>query len=411
MKRKTSSRPKTVLSREKELKIFREIINILNSNLDINIILHNIISLMMEFTKADSCFLYVMDKSSRELVLAASSNPHPGVLRQLRLKIGEGITGWVAKERQTVVIPENAYKDPRFKVFSMLPEDRYKCFVGIPILLNDDVVGVINFQHKSKKKYAKSTLTTLETIAKMVSGLIRNAWLYEEMRVKNLHLESILTLSKRLISSSSLDEILDLVVNILSDVMSSPICSVMLINEKKRVLEIKAAKSLIEDYREKPPIRVGEGITGKVVEEKKMAIVKNVLEEPDFKMKDIAEKQGLRSMISMPMIVRSKAVGAINVYSKEEKDFSEDEISWLEVIANQSAIAIENARLESDTKASKEALEARKLIERAKGIIMKELNLGEEAAYRLIHKKSMDSCRPMKEIAQAIILSRELSNA
>lgn len=411
MKKKTSSRTKTVLSREKELKIFREIINILNSNLDINIIFHNIISLMMEFTKADSCFLYVMDKSSRELVLAASSNPHPGILRQLRLKIGEGITGWVAREKQTVVIPENAYKDPRFKVFSVLPEDRYKCFVGIPILLNDDVVGVINFQHKAKKRYARSTLATLETIAKMVSGLIRNAWLYEEMRLKNLHLESILTLSKRLISSSSLDEILDLVVNILSDVMSSPICSVMLINEKKGVLEIKAARSLIEDYRKKPPIKIGEGITGRVVKEKKMAIVRNVLEEPDFKMRDIAEKQGLRAMISMPMIVRARAVGAINVYSKEEKDFSEDEISWLEVIANQSAIAIENARLESDTKASKEALEARKLIERAKGIIMKELNLGEEAAYRLIHKKSMDSCRPMKEIAQAIILSRELSNA
>ncbi len=408
---KKTIRAKSRLSKEKELKVLRQVIEILNSDLDHNIIFHNIISMMLEYTRADSCFLYILDRKANELVLVASSNPHPRILRKIKLKVGEGVTGWVAEKKEPVLIPEKAFQDPRFKVFTALPEDRYEAFVGIPIILKDRVVGVINFQHKAKKRYSKATIESLVTIAQLVSGLIRNAWLYEEMREKTLHLESIFRISKTIISSHSLDEILSLIVEVISDVMSSPICSIMLVNEKKRVLEIKATQSLDEEYRKKPPLKVGEGISGKVFAEKRPAVISNVLDHPDFKMADIARKQGLKAMVSVPMVVRGEAIGVINVYSQQEKAFSPEEVSWLQVIADQAAIAIENARLEQDSKNAKEALEARKLIERAKGILMRELNLSEEAAYRLIHKKSMDTCRPMKEIAQAIILSREVSNA
>ncbi len=399
------------MPKHKELQLLRRIVEIANSDLDLNIVLHNIIALVVELTKADSCFLYILDKKNNELVLSASSNPHPRILRKIKLKLGEGLTGWVAEKKEIVVIPQKASEDPRFKMFNSLPEDKYESFVGIPILLRDEVVGVINFQHKNRKRYSKDLLSTLSMVAQLVSGVVKHAWLYEEMRNKSLHLESIFRISKAIITANSLDEILQLIVEVVAEVMSSPICSIMLLNKKKSVLEIKATQSLSEAYRRKPPIKVGEGISGQAFLEKRPIMVKNVIQHPEYQMKEIAKKEKLKAMLSVPMVFRNSPIGVINVYSSQEKDFSKDEVVWLQVIADQAAIAIENARLEQDSRAVREALEARKLIERAKGILMKELNISEEAAYRLIHKKSMDSCRPMKEIAQAIILSREVTGS
>jgi AmiR/NasT family two-component response regulator len=78
------------------------------------------------------------------------------------------------------------------------------------------------------------------------------------------------------------------------------------------------------------------------------------------------------------------------------------------MVANQAAVAVENTHLMKEAIKAKEALEVRKLIERAKGILMRLSNLSEEAAHRLIHKKSMNSCKSMKEIAESIILMDDL---
>ncbi len=400
------NRCKGSLSKNREIKVLRRIIDLLSSDLDLNIVFHNVITMMLEYTKADSSFLYILDRRNNELVLVASSNPHPNILRKIKLRMGEGVTGWVAEKKEPVVIPEKAFEDPRFKMFNSLPEDRYEAFVGVPIVLKDQIVGVINFQHKTRKKYTKTTLQALMTIAQLVSGLIQKAWMYEEMKEKTLHLESIFKISKMVISSHSLEEVLSLIVEVICEVMSSPICSIMLLDEKRNVLEVRATHSLDGEYKKRSPVKIGEGITGKVISEKKPVVISNIVEHPDFKMKDIAKKQGLKALVSVPMLVRDKCIGVISVYSQQENAFSSEEVSWLQIIAVQAGIAIEKARLEEDNRTAREALEARKVIEKAKGILMRDLNLSEEVAYRLIHKRSMDTCRPMKEIAEAIILSR-----
>ena len=104
------------------------------------------------------------------------------------------------------------------------------------------------------------------------------------------------------------------------------------------------------------------------------------------------------------MIVKEKFVGIINIYTKKPHDFIQEEIDVLQIVANQAAVAVENTKLMEETMKIKEALETRKLIERAKGILMRLNSLSEEAAHRLIHKKSMDSSRSMKEIAESVIL-------
>ena len=108
------------------------------------------------------------------------------------------------------------------------------------------------------------------------------------------------------------------------------------------------------------------------------------------------------------MIVKDKAIGVINVYTKEPHHFTGEEIDVLQIVANQAAVAVENTKLMEEALKAREALETRKLIERAKGILMTMNRLSEDAAHRLIHKKSMDTCRSMKEIAESIILMADL---
>ena len=182
----------------------------------------------------------------------------------------------------------------------------------------------------------------------------------------------------------------------------------MLLEPKGNELVMKATQSLSEGYKKKPNIKVATSMTGEVIKTKKPLVIFDVEKESRYQLRDLAVKENLTSLLSVPMIVKDKAIGAINVYTKKPHHFVQEEINVLQMVANQAAVAVENTKLVEESIKAKEALETRKVIERAKGIIMKMRGLDEESAYRLIHKKSMDSCKSMKDIAESIILMDEL---
>src|SRR3972149_9748849 len=118
--------------------------------LEIDELLKEIVKIATSVTRADSCLIYVLDEGQNELILRASKNPHSNLLKQIKMKLGEGITGWVAKEKKPVAISRGAAQDPRFKFFRSLPEDRFQAFLSVPIINKHGVTGVINVQHKKK---------------------------------------------------------------------------------------------------------------------------------------------------------------------------------------------------------------------------------------------------------------------
>ena len=113
-------------------------------------------------------------------------------------------------------------------------------------------------------------------------------------------------------------------------------------------------------------------------------------------------------MLSVPMMVKNRVIGVINLYTTELYEFSKSDVELLTTVANQAAVAIENTELLVKTRVIQEELETRKKVERAKGILMREQNLDEEQAYNLIRKASMNKRVAMKEIAEAIILAEEI---
>jgi signal transduction protein with GAF and PtsI domain len=394
--------------RQEEIKVLQKIVDITTEDLNLELILNDIVKTVTEFTNADSVFIYLFDENKEHLVLMASKTPHKRELGKVNLRVGEGITGWVAKENKPVAIKKRAYEHPRFKGFDVLPEDRYEAFLSIPIVYKGKAIGVVNVQHKKPNDYSDNTINLITTIAKQVGGVIEHARLYSETRQKAIQFDSLVKVSQSITSEHYLDEILNLIVVVTAEMLNSKVCSIMLLDEKKLELVIKATQSLSADYKLKPNLKVDTSLIGQVVKTKKPMIVYDVRKEEKYFYRELAVRENLTSMIAVPMIVKEKGIGVINVYTKDPHNFSNEEVGVLQMVANQAAVAVENTKLMEEALRAKEALETRKLIERAKGVLMRMNNLSEEAAYRMIHKKSMDSCRSMKEIAESVILMDEL---
>lgn len=223
-------------------------------------------------------------------------------------------------------------------------------------------------------------------------------------------IKALSKISKAITSDLYLEDILRLIVTATAELLGSKTCSLMLLDEKTGELRVRASQSISEEYNNKPPLKVGEGVSGRVAKENRPVAVKDVTKEKEYKHKDIAKKVGLCSLLCMPLSVKGKVIGVLNCYTAKPHEFSDTEIEMLTTIVNQAAVAIENTELIVKSRVAQEELETRKRIERAKGILMRDEGLTEEQAYLKIRKYSMDNRKSMREVAEAIILSADMKN-
>jgi signal transduction protein with GAF and PtsI domain len=221
------------------------------------------------------------------------------------------------------------------------------------------------------------------------------------------HIEALTKISKAIASDRYIEDILRLVVTVTAETMHSKICSLWLLDDNDNALKLRATQSISEDYLKERSLRIGEGIVGQVALTRSPRSTSNILEDPDYKEKELARKEGLVSMLSVPMVVRDRVIGVINCYTSSPHEFTETEKNVLTTVANEAAVAIENTELIVKTKVIQEELQARKVIERAKDLLMTRRGLSGPDAYRWIQRRSMDTRKSMREISEAIILTEE----
>ncbi|HUK46471.1 MAG TPA: ANTAR domain-containing protein [Terriglobales bacterium] len=154
--------------------------------------LESVLGEVVEFVSAvvacDSCFVYVLEGD--ELVMRGSKNPHPEAVDRLKLKVGQGITGWVAEHREPVVISQRAGSDPRFKFFNELPEDHFDAFLSVPLVSRARLVGVINVQNRERYQYSDREIELVSMIGFLVGAEIEMARLEEQNAELSQRLES-----------------------------------------------------------------------------------------------------------------------------------------------------------------------------------------------------------------------------
>lgn len=155
---------------EQQLRLVQKISRFMARDMNLADAFGEVVSLVVEFMNCDSCLLYLVE--DQELVLCASNNPQPDTIGKVRLRLGEGLTGWVARERRFVSISREAYLDPRFKRFSDLPEDTFEAFLSAPVIIRNRVAGVINVQHREPHFHTGGEMELLTTVGEQVGCLL-----------------------------------------------------------------------------------------------------------------------------------------------------------------------------------------------------------------------------------------------
>jgi signal transduction protein with GAF and PtsI domain len=225
------------------------------------------------------------------------------------------------------------------------------------------------------------------------------------------YIEALMKISRAITSELYLEDLLKLIVMVTAKVMGVEICSLWLIDDDQSPpkITLKATQAIAHEYVKDRSLNLKEGVVGQVIATQKPLILKNVLQNRLFKEKDLARRLGLASMASVPLKLKDdKVIGALNCFTVTPYDFSNTDVNLLTAVANQAAVAILNTELMVQTRVIQEELETRKMVDRAKEIIMQRRKLQGDEAYRWLQKRSMDSRKPIRQIAEAILLSEEL---
>ena len=155
---------------EQQLRLFQRVSRLMTRDMDLDHVLDEIVNLVGDFLSCDSCLIYLLEEG--QLVLYASNDPSRQTIGKVRLRLDEGLTGWVARERRLLAISREAYADPRFKFFKDLPQDTFEAFLSVPIISQNKVVGVINVQHREPRTHSGSDMEMLSTVGEQVGCLL-----------------------------------------------------------------------------------------------------------------------------------------------------------------------------------------------------------------------------------------------
>lgn len=218
-------------------------------------------------------------------------------------------------------------------------------------------------------------------------------------------LEGIAEISRAIMEKNYIDDLLKLIVSVTANVTGSTICSLLLLDKKKEELVLRACQSDSGEYNQKSNTPLGKGIAGRVALAGKPITVLDVRKDPRFLNKDIAMRDGLVSLVSVPMSGDGEVIGVINCYTSKEYNFSNEDIQMLTTVASQAAIVLKNTELRVMKEVVERELEERKIIERAKEIIMEKKRVTGKDAFDLIRKQSMNTRKTMAKIAESIILA------
>jgi uroporphyrinogen-III synthase len=209
------------------------------------------------------------------------------------------------------------------------------------------------------------------------------------------------------IASGAVHEVLDRVVEFVTGVVKCDSCLIYLLEDNELVL--RASKNPHPEVVDRLKLPLGEGITGWVAEHREpVAVPKHASEDPRFKFFSELPEDRFEAFLSVPILRRGRVLGVINVQHRLAHAYKPREIRLISTVGFLVGAEIELARLESENLELSEELESRKLVERAKGILQRDLKLTEEEACRTLQRQSRQRRKPMKEVAEAILLTDEL---
>jgi signal transduction histidine kinase len=313
--------------------------HVIHSTLDPQKALRLILVEAVRLMRASSGSAVMINPTTGFLEILASEGL-PEKAADLKLRVGEGITGWVARMGKPACVGDVS-KDARYV---MLRPD--VCSeLAVPLEVNGELRGVLNVDSERRDAFSAEDQELLEAFAGQASRVIHNTWLYEQLRLKADLFESLASVSQTINSALNLDDALNVITREACELMRGKMCSLMLLDETREWLDLRASYGAGEAYRTKPRVNVAESLLGAVVRRKKALQLENVQTSSRYQSVEVARQEGLISLLSVPLLFGEEAIGALSIYTGVPYSFSNEEVRILSALAELSAIAIEKARL------------------------------------------------------------------
>src|SRR4051812_31340361 len=326
-------------ARYERLSLLYHVGNVIHSTLDPQEALQLILSEAVRVMRASSGSVVLINPTTSFLEIQASKGL-PTNAAELKLRVGEGITGWVARVGQPARVGDVA-RDPRY---IMLQRD-VRSELAVPLEVNGEVRGVLNVDSDLENAFSADDQELLEALAVQAARVIQNTWLYEQLRLKARLFESLANVSRTINSTLNLDDALHVVTEEACVLMRAKVCSLMMLDDSHEWLDLRASYGAGDAYLSKPRLNVGESLLGVVARRKKPLQVANVQISSRYQNVEVARREGLISLLSVPLLFAGEPIGTLSVYTGEPYNFSNEEIRILSALAELSAIAIEKARL------------------------------------------------------------------
>jgi len=327
------------MSRYERLQLLYQVSNVIHSTLEPQEALQLIVSEAVRLMRASSGSVVLINPTSGFLEIHASQNL-PAAATRLKLRVGEGITGWVARTGNPARIGD-VTQDPRY----VMARRGVRSELAVPLEVNGETRGVLNVDSDRADAFTPDDQELLQELAIHAAKVIQNTWLYEQLRLKVHLFESLASVSRTINSTLNQDEALRAITREACVLMRARMCSLMMLDENREWLDLRANYGAGDAYLNKPRLSVDDSLLGVVVRRKKPVQVANVQASNRYQSVEVARREGLVSLLSVPLLFTGQAIGTLSVYTGHPYNFSNEEVRILSALAELSAIAIEKARL------------------------------------------------------------------
>jgi len=327
-----------------ELNALHTIGKALSAAFDLHTTLHKITETTAAVMQLDSCSIYLWDKKQNALVLKASTGLSPKAFNVGKLALGEGITGAALQSGHSVAV-RDAANDPRFKYIPGTDEENYKSLAAAPLISQGSKIGAMNAQTKRLHHWTRPEIDLLELIGELAAGALERAELLDGLQRQVNELSTLAQVSKTITEPIFLDEMLAVICEMAAQIMNAKGTALLLFDEENEELTLRATYGLERDHAAISPIDVATSLTGRAIQSGEPVMVRDLQNEPSYKNRALAKREGLHSFLSMPVSVRGKVIGAFNCYLNRVHEFTPPEIELFATLANQTAVALENANL------------------------------------------------------------------
>jgi signal transduction histidine kinase len=315
------------------------------SHLELEQLLASLLLRTRELLEVDTCAVLLLDEESNELVARAAVGIEEEVEQGVRIPVGRGFAGRVAAGRAPVILDDVDYADV---LNPILREKGIKSMLGVPLLVRDEVIGVLHVGVLQQRAFGDDDVELLQLAADRAALAIDHARAFEAERHARRRVEHIQAVMDAALAHLELEELLNVLLPRIRSILDADTCAVLLLDEESNELLARAAVGIEEEVEQGVRIPVGRGFAGRVAAGRAPVILDDV-DHADV-LNPILREKGIKSMLGVPLLVRGEVIGVLHVGSLTGRSFTRDDVELLELVAIRVALAIERARLHEEVR-------------------------------------------------------------